>query len=153
MSSHNARVSWELGDAEFTYDTYPRQHTWAFESGVTVAASAAPDFRGDPERVDPEEAFVAAVAGCHLLTFLAIAARKRIVVERYEDAAVGLLEKGKDGKLEITRVELRPRVTFADPGAISPEDLARLHRLAHENCFIARSVRSEVVVAGNPAEA
>jgi len=81
-----------------------------------------------------------------MLTFLAVAARKRMVVDRYEDSAVGFLEKSDDGKPAITRIELRPRVSFANPPAVSAGDLDRLHRLAHENCFIARSVRSEITV-------
>jgi len=146
MSTHRASISWERGSTDFAYEAYPRNHTWSFEGGFTVPASAAPDFRGEPGRVDPEEALVAAVSGCHMLTFLAVAARKRIVVARYEDSAVGFLEKGEDGKLAVTRIELRPVVSFADPRGVSAEVLDRLHDLAHENCFIAKSVRSEIAV-------
>ena len=146
MSTHRASISWERGPTEFAYETYPRNHSWSFEGGVTVPASAAPAFGGEADRVDPEEALVAAVSGCHMLTFLAVAARKRMVVDRYEDSAVGFLEKGDDGKPVITRIELRPRVSFANPAAVSAGDLDRLHHLAHENCFIARSVRSEITV-------
>ena len=99
-----------------------------------------------PGNVDPEEAFVAAISSCHMLTFLAVASRKRLVVDRYEDAAVGIMEKNQEGKLAVTRVELNPRVTFADPAAVAPDELERLHHLAHENCFIANSVRTEIDV-------
>src|SRR4029453_10925941 len=105
------------GDREFTYDTYSRDHTWRFDGGALVAGSAAPGYLGNPKNVDPEEAFVAAVASCHMLTFLAIAARKRLVVERYEDEAVGHMEKNDAGKLAITRVALRPAVRFGGAGA------------------------------------
>jgi organic hydroperoxide reductase OsmC/OhrA len=146
VSEHRATIDWQRGGAEFSYEAYPRDHAWTFEGGTRVAASAAPDYRGSPERVDPEEAFVAAVASCHMLTFLALAARKRLVVERYRDHAVGVLEKNEEGRLALTRVTLRPEIDFG--GDARPDDaaLARLHEQAHEHCFIANSVRSEIRV-------
>jgi organic hydroperoxide reductase OsmC/OhrA len=146
MSQHTARIAWTRGPGSFDYETYSRDHTWTFADGVTVPASAAPEFRGGDVAVDPEEALVAAASACHMLTFLAIASRKRIVVDRYEDDAAGTLEKGPDGKLAITRITLRPRVGFADPAAVSAEQLERMHRQAHDGCFIANSVRSEITV-------
>lgn len=145
MSEHKATILWSRGDREFGYETYSRDHAWRFEGGIEVAASSAPAYKGNPALVDPEEAFVAAVSSCHMLTFLAIAARRRLVVDRYEDAAVGVLEKNAEGRLAITRVTLHPRIAFggAPPSA---EEIARLHHLAHEGCFIANSVRTEVVV-------
>jgi organic hydroperoxide reductase OsmC/OhrA len=145
MSEHAAKIAWSRGDRAFTYETYSRDHSWSFDGGVVVPATAAPAFLGNPALVDPEEAFVAAVASCHMLTFLAIAARRRFVVERYEDAATGFMEKNEAGKLAVTRVTLRPAVQFTEPGP-SPEELARLHQLAHENCFIANSVRTAISV-------
>lgn len=145
MSRHEATLSWSRGGRGFGYEEYPRDHTWRFDGGTEVRATAAPDYRGNPALVDPEEAFVAAVASCHMLTFLAIASRKRLVVDRYDDTATGFMDKNADGKLAITRVVLRPKIAFA--GAAPPADeLARLHESAHANCFIANSVRSEVVV-------
>jgi len=146
MSEHRATISWSRGTSDFTYDAYSRDHSWTFEGGIEVAASAAPDFLGTPELVDPEEAFVASVASCHMLTFLAIAARKRLTVEEYRDHAVGTLEKNSEGKLAITRVVLKPRVSFGGSGVSSEGDLERIHELAHENCFIANSVRASIVV-------
>ena len=151
MSEHKARISWQRGEREFTYDAYSRDHTWHFDGGVVVAGSAAPDYLGNPKHVDPEEAFVAAVASCHMLTFLAIAARKRLVVESYEDDAVGHLEKNADGKLAITRVELRPVIRFGGAKAPASNEVEQLHRQAHENCFVASSVRTEIEVV--PADA
>jgi len=148
MSEHAATISWQRGDRDFGYESYSRNHSWRFDGGVEVAGSAAPGYLGDPKCVDPEEAFVAAIASCHMLTFLAIASRKRLVVDRYEDAAVGHMEKNADGKLAITRVVLRPSVTFGGAGAPKPDELARLHEQAHANCFIANSVRTEISVAG-----
>jgi organic hydroperoxide reductase OsmC/OhrA len=144
MSEHRVTVAWERTSEDFTYETYSRSHTWEFEGGVTVPASAAPAYRGDPERVDPEEAFVAALSSCHMLTFLALAARKRLVVDAYRDAAVGTLEPNEAGKLAITRVVLRPAVSFREPP--SAEVLERMHHRAHEECFIANSVRTDVRV-------
>ncbi len=143
MSEHKAMITWSLGDAEFTYDTYSRAHTWTYENGLEVAASAAPQFLGDADRVDPEAAFVAALASCHMLTFLAIAARKRIVVTDYRDSAVGHLQKNEEGRLAVTRVVLQPRVTFRDEEP-SAETLDKMHALAHRNCFIANSVLTKI---------
>ena len=145
MSEHRVQVNWERGGVDFGYESYPRDHFWTFEGGVRVPASAAPAFRGNPERVDPEAAFVAALSSCHMLTFLAIASRKRLVVDGYEDEAVGLLEKNEAGKLAMTRVVLRPRVLFAGPTP-GPDVVADLHERAHRECFIANSVLTRVEV-------
>jgi len=146
MSEHKATIRWKRETPDFAYDTYSRAHQWAFEAGIEVPASAAPDFLGDADRVDPEEGFVAAVASCHMLTFLAIAARKRLVVDAYTDDAVGLLEKNDDGKLAVTRITLRPQIEFAEGTEPSEQELAKLHEKAHEHCFIANSVRTEITV-------
>ncbi len=145
MSEHKASIEWKRGAAGFTYETYSRDHTLGFECGVTVAASAAPEFLGTVGRVDPEQAFVASLASCHMLSFLAIAARKRFVVDSYADDAVGFMEKNAEGKLAITRVVLHPKVSFGS-SAPSHTDLEKLHELAHENCFIANSVRTSIGV-------
>ena len=145
MSEHECRVAWARGKHDFGYETYSRDHDWHFPSGVEVPASAAPSFFGNVDRVDPEEALVVALSSCHMLTFLAIAARKQLVVDAYEDHAVGVMEKNGDGKLAIARVALRPRITWAGD---APGDAAidKMHHQAHEHCFIANSVHTEVVV-------
>ncbi len=147
MSEHHATIDWEKGPVEFKYSSYPRDHTWTFEGGVRVSASAAPGYLGNPDYVDPEEAYVASLASCHMLTFLAIAARERLVVDRYRDAAVGFMGRNADGKMTVTRVVLRPEVSFGSP-APSPEALEKLHEIAHGECFIANSVRTAVTVEG-----
>lgn len=144
MSEHIVTVDWQRGEAEFSYEGFPRDHLWRFAGGVEVPASGAPEFLGSAVRVDPEQAFVAALSSCHMLTFLAIAARKRLVVESYRDRAVGWLEKNADGKLAVTRVALRPEVRFAEPQDAAA--VAKLHERAHEHCFIANSVTTEVAV-------
>ena len=149
MSEHRVRVAWKRGGIDFGYESYPRDHEWSFEGGVRVPASAAPAFRGNASRVDPEAAFAAALSSCHMLTFLALASRKRLVVDRYEDEAVGFLEKNEAGKLAMTRVVLRPRIAFAG-AAPSPEVLADLHERAHRECFIANSVLTRVEIEAAP---
>lgn len=146
MSEHHASVVWHRTSADFTYDTYNRAHEVRYKSGaIVVPSSSASAFKGDDDRVDPEEAFVAALSACHMLTFLAICARKRITVESYEGDAVGLLEK--DGaKFWMTRVTLRPRVQFAAGTEMNEAKLADIHHKSHEECFIANSVKTDVTV-------
>ena len=145
MSEHRAHIDWKRDSADFRYETYTRNHTVRYEGGVEVPASSAPEFLGDAARVDPEATLVAALSSCHLLTFLALAARRRLVVNAYRDDAVGVLEKNADGKLAVTRVVLRPAVEFEGTQP-SAADLEKLHHVAHEQCFIANSVRTEVTV-------
>jgi len=145
MSEHRACVEWRNDSDTFAYETYPRDHTWSFH-GLQVPASAAPEFRGSAERLDPERAYVASISGCHMLTFLAIAAKRRLVVDRYVDNAVGYLEKDGDGRLAMTRVVLRPEVSFGAGTTVAHAELEGLHQRAHRNCFIASSVKTVVVV-------
>ncbi len=146
MSEHVADIAWERETESFAYDDYNRTHVWRFDNGLEIAAAAAPAFLGDPSCLDPEEAFVASVSSCHMLTFLAIAARKRLTVDAYEDHAVGHLEKNEDGRLAITRVDLHPRIRFADGVDVNVEALDKMHHTAHEQCFIANSVKTEIIV-------
>ena len=151
MSEHRARVDWDRGDREFTWEAYSRDHQWTFEGGEQVPASAAPSYKGDPARVDPEEALVAAISSCHMLTFLALAAKKRFVVDSYVDAAVGFMQKNEEGRAAITRVTLRPEIRFSGERRPDAEAVAKLHHQAHEHCFIANSVRTEVTIEQPPA--
>jgi organic hydroperoxide reductase OsmC/OhrA len=146
MSKHRATIIWNRGSADFSYETYSRDHTWEFENGIKIEASAAPGFRGTPENVDPEEAYVAALSSCHMLTFLAIAVRRRLVIDSYTDSAIGYLEKNDLGKLSVTRVTLRPKVSFENTDRPPAEELEKLHHLAHKECFIANSVQTEISI-------
>lgn len=146
MSEHQATISWRRETADFAYDTYSRGHRWSFPGGQALKASAAPDFLGDAACVNPEEGFAAAIASCHMLTFLAIAAKKRYTVDSYEDAAVAILDKNADGAMAVTRVELRPKIAFSGERQPTSEDIAGIHEKAHQHCFIANSVKCEVVV-------
>ncbi len=145
MSEHRVTIGWERTTEEFDYETYNRDHTWTFEDGRQIAASATPAYKGNPDRVDPEAAFVASLSACHMLTFLAVAAHRGIVVDKYEDQAVGYLEKNDKGKLAVTRVELHPAIVFGgdEPDAAA---LEQMHDKAHRECFIANSVLTEVSV-------
>ena len=146
MSEHSVTIDWNRDGRDFTYASYGRDHTWRFEGGALVNASAAPGYRGSPDLVDPEEAFVASLSSCHMLTFLALAAKNKLVVDRYSDRAVGHLEKNAEGRLAVTRVVLNPVIEFVGPKPTATQ-LAELHDSAHHHCFIANSVTTEVSVA------
>tara|TARA_B110000438_G_scaffold206429_1_gene198131 strand:+ start:224 stop:580 length:357 start_codon:yes stop_codon:yes gene_type:complete len=111
-----------------------------------VRASAALEFLGNADRVDPEEAFVASISACHMLTFLAIAAKRRFVVDTYSDNAVGYLEENDEGRMAVTRVELRPEIAFSDETFPTPDQIDSMHHMSHRECFIANSVSTEIVV-------
>ena len=140
---HHATIAWRRSSSGFTYDTYNRAHEWRINQ-QTVAASAAPNFRGDADRVNPEEAFVAALSSCHMLTFLALAAKKKFTPDSYTDDAVGYLEKNASGIMAVTRVVLRPRIVWAAGMTVPESELMTLHHDAHEGCFIANSVTTDV---------
>jgi organic hydroperoxide reductase OsmC/OhrA len=150
MSTYTATIRWSrTGDGDFTKGQYSRAHEWAFDGGSVVLASASPHVVAAPwsdaAGVDPEEAFVASLSSCHMLFFLDFARRKGLLIDNYVDQAEGVLEKRADGKTWMSRVTLQPRVTWAgDP----PDEaaIADLHHRAHEACFIANSVTTEVVV-------
>ena len=150
MSTYTATIRWSRsGEGDFTKGQYSRAHEWAFDGGAIVPASPAlgivqPPY-SDPAGVDPEEAFVASLSSCHMLFFLDFARRDGWTVDSYVDQAEGLMEKGSDGKIAITRVTLKPRIEWKDEGP-DPAALADLHHRAHEACFIANSVKSEVTI-------
>ena len=150
MSTYTATIRWSRDPStDFAKGQYSRAHEWMFDGGLTVPASPSPHIVpapwNDPAGVDPEEAFVASLSSCHMLFFVDFARRAGFVIDSYVDEADGLLDKRDDGKMAMTRVTLHPRVTWAgDPpdGAA----LADLHHRAHEACFIANSVTTQVTV-------
>jgi organic hydroperoxide reductase OsmC/OhrA len=146
MSEHKATVKWARDGADFGYKNYSRDHVWLFKNGIELPASAAPAYLGDPNRVDPESAFVAALSSCHMLTFLALASNKGFVVDSYEDNAVGFLEKNANGKLAVTRVDLHPKIAFSADSKPTQADFNWLHDKAHRECFIANSVTTKINV-------
>ncbi len=142
---HHASVIWRRTSAGHSYETYNRAHEMRFHA-IAVPASSAPEFRGEAERVNPEEAFVASLASCHMLTFLSLAAKRKLSIDAYSDDAVGFLEKNAQGKLAITRVILRPKIVWTPGVEVSEDELDALHHVAHEHCFIANSVTTAVTV-------
>lgn len=140
---------WQRNGEPFTDNKYSRGHRWLFDGGLEVQASSSPHVVPLPysvaENVDPEEAFVASLSSCHMLFFLAIAAKRGFVVDDYRDEAVGIMEKNADGKMAMTRVTLRPNVSFSGERQPSREQLEKIHHQSHEQCFIANSVKTEVV--------
>ena len=145
---HTALIRWELGDHEFLGKRYSRAHTWTFDGGAVVPASSSPHVvpvpMSDASAVDPEEAFVASLSSCHMLWFLDIASRAGYTVQRYEDAADGRMARNAAGKLVVDVVTLRPRTRFAGARVPDAAALAVLHHEAHDECFLANSVRCEI---------
>jgi organic hydroperoxide reductase OsmC/OhrA len=155
---YRATVRWTREDgAPFTDNKYNRGHVWRFDGGVEVPASSAPSSVPLPysraDAVDPEEAFVASLSSCHMLFFLWFSAKAGFVVDAYEDQALGVMTKNERGKLFVSKVTLNPRVEFSGERRPAPDEIAELHHRSHEECFIANSVRTEVVVAGLPVHA
>ena len=150
MHSHTATVEWKRGDQVFTDRRYSRVHEWRFDGGAVVAGSPAPTSvappLSDPAAVDPEEALVAAVSSCHMLFFLAYAAQAGFTVDSYVDEAEGILDRDDRGKTSITAVTLRPRIVWSEERTPSQDELDALHHRAHEDCFIANSIRAPVRV-------
>ena len=155
MSEHKATVRWALpGGADFLKGRYSREHTWTFDGGVTVPASPSPGVvpapYSNPAGVDPEEAYVASISSCHMLTYLFVASRQGFLVERYEDEAVGVTRKNERGAIWVSAVTLNPKIVHGGEKRPSADDEERLHHLANEQCFIANSVKTEIKVAVKP---
>lgn len=143
MSVYTAHLEWKNDFAA----EYTRSHVVRFASGQTIKASSAPEYKGDASLVNPEEALAGALSSCHMLTFLALAAKKKLVVTEYRDTAEATLAKNTDGKMAITQIRLKPQINFQGtvPGA---EEMKQLHDKAHEHCFIANTIRADVVIDG-----
>jgi organic hydroperoxide reductase OsmC/OhrA len=145
MSEHRAAILWSRTSADFSYQSYNRDHEWRLGE-QRVPASAAPEYNGTPSRPNPEGALVAALSSCHMLSLLALAAKNKFSLDSYEDDAVGYLEKNAEGRLAITRVILRPKIVWTPGVSVSAAELEKLHHKAHEVCFIANSVKTDVRV-------
>lgn len=150
MSEHKATIRWIRSGPDFLKGRYSREHIWSFDGGATVAASASPSVVPGPwskaESVDPEEAYVASISSCHMLTFLWLASREGFVADSYHDDAVGVMTKNERGASWIGSVTLRPRIAWSGEKQPAPSDLGRLHHQAHEECFIANSIKTTVSV-------
>ena len=146
--TYSAELTWQRGDQDFLGNRFSRRHLLRFDGGVELPASASPLVVPPPlsdlSAVDPEELFVASLASCHMLWFLAIAAKRRFQVDAYRDAPVGVMEPRADGKMVMTLVTLHPRVELSGERLPTREELEALHRRAHEECYLANSVKTEV---------
>lgn len=148
MSTYTAEVLWSRSDPGFADGRYSRRHVLRFDGGIEVPGSASPHIVPLPysaeDAVDPEEAFVSSLSSCHMLWFLHLASKQGFVVDRYHDIAEGVMARNARGKFMVTRVTLRPAVTFSGERQPTPTELDELHHLAHDECFIANSVKTEV---------
>src|SRR4029450_4181256 len=146
MSEHRAKLHWKRNTPDFKYETYDRTHTITFEGGRSIQASSAVEYLGKKDIMNPAQAPAPAVPSCHFLTFLALAAKYRFVVDDYEDEAGALLGQNAEGKMAITRVTLKPKITFSGEKIPDEQKIRELHEKSHELCFISQSVKSEVFV-------
>jgi organic hydroperoxide reductase OsmC/OhrA len=152
MSQHKATIRWQRKDAAFLTGKYSREHTWTFDGGATVPASPSPSVVpapwSNPAHVDPEEAFVAAISSCHMLTYLYLASRQGFQIDSYHDEAIGVMTKNEKGVPWLSLVTLHPQIAYSGDKRPTPADEERLHHLAHEQCFIANSIKTAVKVQG-----
>jgi len=150
MSEHKATIRWAFPGGDFLKGRYSREHTWSFDGGVTIPASSSPAAVPKPysneANVDPEEAFVASLSSCHMLTFLFLASRAGFEILSYEDEAVGTMTKNERGVAWVSAVVLRPRLVYGGDKRPSRADEDKLHHAAHDQCFIANSVKTVVTV-------
>jgi organic hydroperoxide reductase OsmC/OhrA len=150
MSEHRAIVHWKNDGSKFIDNKYSREHIWKFDGEVEIFASASPKVvpipYSNPVCIDPEEAFIASLSSCHMLWFLSIAAKNKFVVESYLDRVVGIMEKNQDGKLAIAKVYFHPQIIFAENNLPTTEKIQEIHEEAHQNCFLANSVKTEIII-------
>ncbi|HSY42381.1 MAG TPA: OsmC family protein [Candidatus Acidoferrum sp.] len=150
MSEYKATIKWTRNSPDFLKGKYSREHTWTFDGGVTVPASSSPSVVpvpfSNPSAVDPEEAFVASLSSCHMLFYLFVAQRQGFQIDSYEDEAVGVVSKGETGAMWVSKVTLYPKIAYSGEKLPTPTDEERLHEMAHKQCFIANSVKTEVTV-------
>jgi len=153
MSEHKALVSWTCTGPDFLKGEYSREHTWQFDGGVTVPASASPTVvavpYSNPAHVDPEEAFVAAVSSCHMLTYLYLASRQGFQIDSYRDEAVGVMTKNERRVPWVSSITLNPHIAYSGEKVPTSAEEKHLHHLAHEQCFIANSIKTEVMVTSS----
>ena len=150
MSEYKATIKWQRTGPDFLKGKYSREHTWTFDGGVSVPASSSPSVvpvpYSNPAHVDPEEAFIASISSCHMLTFLYLAGKKGFQIDSYEDESIGTLTKDEKGVPWVSLATLNPKIVYSGDKLPTPADEKDLHHLAHEQCFIANSIKTEVVV-------
>jgi organic hydroperoxide reductase OsmC/OhrA len=150
MSEYKATIKWARTSPDFLKGKYSREHTWSFSGGVTVPATSSPHVvpvpYSNPANVDPEQAFVASISSCHMLTYLFVAQKQGFQIDSYEDEAVGVVSKSETGSMWVSTVTLHPKIAYGGEKLPTPTDEERLHDMAHKYCFIANSVKTEVTV-------
>jgi organic hydroperoxide reductase OsmC/OhrA len=150
MSQHKATIRWRSDEGDFVRGKYSREHTWSFDGGVTIPASPSPSVvrppYSNPEAVDPEEAFVAAISSCHMLTFLYLASQRGYDVGAYDDEAVGEMTKNEHGVPWVSAVVLSPRIEYRGVRAPTESEERELHEQAHHGCFISNSVKTRISI-------
>jgi organic hydroperoxide reductase OsmC/OhrA len=150
MSEHRATISWKRTSEEFLKGKYSREHTWTFDGGAIVRASSSPSVvpvpYSNPANVDPEEAYVASLSSCHMLTFLYLAGRRGFQIDSYDDEAIGVITKNERKIPWVSTVTLNPRIVYGGDKRPTPAEEEQLHHQSHEQCFIANSVKTEVIV-------
>ncbi len=153
MPDYNIELKWERNGSLFFNSEYSRVHTWRFDGGASVRASASPHIvpapHSEASAVDPEESFIASISSCHMLWFLALASKKRCRVDSYQDRAVGRMMRNGNGKMAITEIELHPIVHYSGEREPNEKSDRKLHHQAHEECFIANSVQSDIRIYPN----
>ncbi|MES2015256.1 MAG: OsmC family protein [Pseudomonadota bacterium] len=152
MQQFEAQISWQRGSQPFTDHRYSRAHQWRLDGGLQLPVSSSPLSvplpMSDAAALDPEEALVGALSSCHMLFFLSLAAQRGFVVDSYRDDALGILERNAEGKKAITRITLRPAIAFSGAHQPGRVDIDALHHDAHEQCYIANSIKAEVIIEG-----
>ncbi|OWW20849.1 OsmC family protein [Noviherbaspirillum denitrificans] len=150
MHTYEATITWRRDGQLFTDNRYSRGHRWAFDGGAEIQASSSSSIVPLPmsveSAVDPEEALIAATSSCHMLFFLSFAAKRGFVIDSYVDRASGVMEKNAEGRMAMTRITLRPDVVFGGERRPTQEELDHLHHESHEQCFIANSLKSDIVI-------
>ena len=150
MSEYKATIKWQRNSPDFLKGKYSREHTRTFDGGVIVPASSSPSVvpvpYSNPANVDPEEAFIASISSCHMLTFVYLAGKQGFQIDRYEDESVGVTTKNEKGVPWVSLVTLNPKIVYSGEKSPTPADEKHLHHLAHEQCYIANSIKTEVVV-------
>ena len=146
MSEHKVKISWQNKGTDFSYSAYDRTHTWEFEGGKTIQASAAPEYMGKIDFINPEEALAASLSSCHMMTFLFVCSKKKYIVETYVDQSIAILAKNENNKMAVTQLYLRPKISFRGENQPTNEMIDMLHEKAHEECFIANSVLTKIII-------
>ena len=149
MENLSIKLNWNLGDGELSFGKYNTNHKIKINDEILLNASAAEEYGGNPNNLNPEQAFVAAISSCHMMTFLALAAKMKWPVITYEDKAVAYLGKNSKGRMSVTKIELSPKITFKGNFTISDEEMAEIQDRSHRYCFIANSLSDEVKLVIN----